>query len=73
MHGAETWRVEARFARAGSRKLLYVTNFNPQPVSLTVDAGSEWLGGLQELRANRHVEGKGIVVPARQTEIYELN
>lgn len=73
VHGAETWRVEARFARAGSRKLLYVTNFNPQPVSLTVDAGREWLGGLQELRANRHVEGKGIVVRARQTEIYELN
>jgi hypothetical protein len=73
VHGADTWRVEARFARAGDRKLLYVANFNAQPVSLTVHAGREWLGGLQDLRANRRVEGNRIVVPARQTEIFELN
>jgi beta-galactosidase GanA len=70
LDGADKWRVEARFARLGPRRLVYVANFNPRPVRLRVEAGT--VAGLEELRDGRATSGAEIEVPARQTGIYEI-
>ncbi|MBI4875226.1 MAG: beta-galactosidase [Acidobacteria bacterium] len=70
LDGAGKWRVEARFARLGPRRLLYVSNFNPRPIRLRVEA--PLIAGLEELRDQRAIRGGEIEVPARQTGIYEL-
>jgi beta-galactosidase len=70
LDGADKSRVEARFARLGPRRLVYVTNFNPRPLRLRVDAGP--VAGLEELRDGRATRGGEIEVPARQTGIYEI-
>ena len=68
--GGSTWRVEARSVRMGSRQLLYVANFNAQPVRLRVAGGTP--AGMRELRDGATVRGDDVTVPARQTVIYEL-
>jgi hypothetical protein len=70
--GNDHWRVEARFARSGSRRLLYVVNFNPAPVQLTIESAAGSFHSIRELRDNAVVTGSQITVPARQTAIYEL-
>jgi beta-galactosidase GanA len=72
VRGADHWRVEARFARSGSRRLFYVANFNPSPVRLTVDSGVDPIESIRELRNDQTIRGREILVPARQTAIYEL-
>jgi len=67
------WGVEARFARLAGRRLLYVSNFNPHPVVLSVDATSGPVEALTELRSSTVLRGNRITVPARQTDIYELS
>jgi len=63
-------RVEARFARLGDRRLLYVINGGREPVRLTIE--SSGLRGVRELREGLEIEGTAIEVPARQTCLYEL-
>jgi hypothetical protein len=70
--GDDHWRVEARYAQSGSRRLLYVVNFNPDPVQLRVEAGAEAFTALRELRDNTVISGSDITIPGRQTAIYEL-
>lgn len=70
--GSDTWKIESRFARAGSRRLFYVVNFNPEPKALRIDAGSEPFEFLRELRDNKAIRGNQVTVPGRQTGIYEL-
>jgi beta-galactosidase GanA len=70
--GGGTWKIEARFARAGSRRLLYVVNFNSEPMALRVDTGAEPFEFLRELRDNKVIRGNQITVPGRQSDIYEL-
>jgi beta-galactosidase GanA len=72
LNGAGKGKVEARFTRSGTRKLLYVVNFNAQPVQLIVDAPSVLSGSLHELREQRVIAGRQIQVPARQSAIYEI-
>ena len=67
-----TWNVEARFVRAGSRRLLYVTNFNSHPVQLDLSGGSEAIGRVEELRESVSIRGCRITVPSHGTSIYEL-
>ncbi len=70
--GGDTWKIEARFVHAGSRRLLYVVNFNPEAKALKVDTGAESFESLRELRDNKLNRGNQITVPGRQTSIYEL-
>ena len=72
LDGAGKWKVEARFARLGSRKLLYVTNFNGVAVHLALDAPSVSFTSLRELRDQQAIQGNQITVPAHQTAIYEM-
>ena len=70
LDGAGKGRVEARFARLGPRRLVYVINFNTRPVRLRLEAGA--VSALEELRDGRVTRGGEIEVPARQTGIYEI-
>jgi beta-galactosidase GanA len=70
LDGADKWRVEARFAQLGPRRLLYVSNFNPRPIRLRVEAAG--VAGLEDLREGRSTRGPEIEVPARQTGVYEI-
>ena len=72
LDGGSKWRVEARFARMGSRKLLYVTNFNSAAAHLQVASPSVPFTSLRELRAGETVQGGRITVPPHQTAIYEM-
>ena len=67
-HDAEKGKVEARFVQSGARKLLYVINYNPTPSSLDVEKAVN----VRELRSQKTTQGDRIVVPARQTAIYEI-
>jgi beta-galactosidase GanA len=64
----EKGKIEARFVQAGSRKLVYVINYNSTPSSLEVEKA----GNLRELREQKTTEGNRVTVAARQTAIYEI-
>jgi hypothetical protein len=66
------WQIEARFAQSGRRRLLYISNFNTQPATLTLEAGAATIMSLHELRDDRAIVGNQVTVPGRQTAIYEL-
>jgi hypothetical protein len=66
------WQIEARFAQSGTRRLLYITNFNSKPAMLAIDTGAATIRSLHELRDDRVLAGNHVTVPARQTMIYEL-
>jgi beta-galactosidase len=72
LDGTPQGLVEARFAEAEGRKLLYVVNSGERPVRLRVEAAPELFARLRELRGRTEIEGREIEVPARQTLIYEL-
>lgn len=65
--------IEARFAQLADRRLLYISNFNPQPAILSVDGPSGPAGALTELRSSTVVQRNQITVPAHQTGIYEFS
>ncbi|MFN7994315.1 MAG: beta-galactosidase [Bryobacteraceae bacterium] len=64
--------IEARFAPLGSRKLLYVVNYNSEPARLKVDIVTGSIRYLLELREGKEIRGAEIEVPANQTAIYEI-
>jgi hypothetical protein len=66
------WQIEVWFARYGTRRLLYIVNFNPNPANLTIDGGAASIQSLHELRDDRAIAGSQVTVPGRQTAIYEL-
>jgi hypothetical protein len=72
LDGSSKWKVEARFARVGSRRLVYVTNFNGAAARLAVEAPSLPFTSLRELRDQKVVQGNRITVAAHQTAIYEM-
>ena len=61
--------VEARYATLGNRRLLYVVNFENEPVEITVDAAIQ---SMQELRGGQSIKGHRVTVPAKQTLIFEV-
>ncbi|MCC6393652.1 MAG: beta-galactosidase [Bryobacterales bacterium] len=67
-----TGNIEARFAPLGERRLLYVVNHNSAPAHLRVEAPAGFFHSIEDLRARREIEGREIMLPARQTGIYEL-
>jgi beta-galactosidase len=67
-----TWNVEARFTRLGTRRLLYVANFNSHPVRLDLSSTSGAIGRVEELRDSVALRGSRITVPGHGTNIYEL-
>ena len=71
LDGGSGRRIEARHATFGGRTLLYIANFEPAAVRLSVQ-GSRAVTGLKELREGRSIRGNQVTVPARQTYIYEL-
>jgi beta-galactosidase GanA len=72
LDGGDKWNIEARFASAGSRKLLYVVNFNDRPARLSIDAPAGSSSSLLDLRDDHEVQGVQITLPAHQTGIYEM-
>ncbi len=70
--GMEKGRVEARFVEAGTRKLLYIVNFNERQMHLRIEVASESFRLLRELREGLNIQGNVVTVPARQTAIYEI-
>ena len=66
------WNIESRFAQLGSRKLLYVVNYNPAPARLGVDAATGRVNRLLDLRDGIEIRGAEVTVPAHQTAIYEM-
>jgi hypothetical protein len=70
--GGDAWNIEARFAPFGSRKLLYVVNYNSAPSRLNVEAAAGRISRLLDLRNGSDIRADEIIVPARQTAIYEL-
>jgi len=69
----DAWRIEARFAPCGGRRLLYVVNFDAVAARLRLDAPPGFFGALLELREGKRIAGTEITVPASQTRIYELH
>lgn len=61
--------VEARYAKLGPRRLLYLTNFEGTPAEVTVDAAIQ---SMTELREGRTIRGNRVTVPAKQTLILEV-
>ncbi|MCX6624534.1 MAG: beta-galactosidase, partial [Acidobacteria bacterium] len=68
----DKWNVEVRYARAGERRLAYVSNFNSSPVRLRLEAAPNGIQSVTELRESISTRGNQISVPGRQTNIYEL-
>jgi beta-galactosidase GanA len=68
----DKWKIEARFAQAGRRKLLYVINFHDAPVRLRLEAPSGFFRSLRDLRDRGESSGSEITVDAGQTAIYEM-
>ena len=69
---ADKRNIEARFARSGDRRFLYVVNFDNTPARLRVQAPPEFFSTLQDLRERRPIIGDEITIPAQQTAIYEM-
>jgi beta-galactosidase GanA len=72
LDGGDKWNIEARFAMAGNRKLLYVVNFNDRPVRLSINAPAGLFTSLLDLRDGHDVQEARITLPAHQTGIYEM-
>jgi beta-galactosidase GanA len=72
LDGAPGQRVEVRFARLGERRLLYLFNANSKPMRARVESNEGRVTSLTELRGGHTTRGDELVVPARQTNIYEL-
>jgi beta-galactosidase GanA len=70
--GSAPWKVEARFAQLGRRKLLYVVNFNDRSVDLRLQSKSGPIEMLHELRDDSTISGDRVEVEPHQTYIYEL-
>lgn len=64
-------RVEMRYAQLGTRRLIYVTNFDTTPVELRVERAVPVVS-MMELRSSQVIRGDHITVPGRQTGIYEV-
>jgi hypothetical protein len=60
------------FAPLGSRKLLYVVNYNSSPARLGIDAAPGLFTKLLDLREQHEIRGAEVTVPAHQTAIYEM-
>ena len=65
-------RVEARFARLGERRLMYIFNGNARPVQARVETDGGRVAALTELRSGQAIRGGEVIVPPNQTNIYEL-
>jgi hypothetical protein len=61
--------VEARFARLGNRRLMYVVNPGDKAVRLRIEAK---FARLTDLRDGVTSDGPFATVPTRQTALYEL-
>jgi len=72
LDGRDKLKIEARFARLGNRKLVYIVNFNPVPVRLNIDLPPGFFTALLDLRDQHETQRGPITVPARQTAIYEM-
>ena len=72
VNGSAPWKVEARFATLGKRKLFYVVNFNDQPMDLKLQPKSGPIEMLHQLRDDIMISGDRIKVEPHQTYIYEL-
>jgi hypothetical protein len=72
LDGSAPWKIEARFAPLGKRKLLYVVNFNDQPMDLKLQPKSGPIEMLHQLRDDITISGDHIKVEPHQTYIYEL-
>jgi hypothetical protein len=70
--GGDMHNIEARFAPLGTRKLLYVVNYNSVPARLDVDAAAGRVKHLLDLRDSKKIAGVEISIPAHQTAIYEM-
>lgn len=70
--GADKWKIEARFARSGNRRLLYVVNFKSVPAHLRVEAPAGFFSALYDLREGREIRGGEITLRGGQTAIYEM-
>ncbi len=71
--GRDAWNIEARFALQGSRKLLYIVNYDSTPARLAVEATAGMFRSLLDLREQQEIRGAEVTVPAHQTAIYELH
>lgn len=72
LDGSVTWKIEARFAPLGKRKLLYVINFNDRPMGLRLQSKPRPIETLHQLRDDIMISGDRIEVQPHQTYIYEL-
>jgi beta-galactosidase GanA len=72
VNGSTPWKVEARFAPLGKRRLLYVINFNDQPMDLKLKPESGAVEMLHQLRDDKTISSDHIKVEPHQTYIYEL-
>jgi len=70
--GGDMHKIEARFAPLGTRRLLYVVNYNSTPARLKVEAAKGRIGHILELRDSQEIAGAEISIPANQTAIYEM-
>ncbi len=69
--GGGLGNIEARFAPLGSRRLLYVVNYNSTPARLRVTAAAG-VNRLLDLRGNKEIAGAEIDIAAHETAIYEM-
>jgi len=72
MTDGDAWNIEARFAPLGSRKLLYIVNFNDRQARLGIEAAPGFFSSLVDLREQHEIRGSEVNVPAHQTAIYEM-
>ena len=66
-----TWNVEARAAKLGSRQLMYLTNFNNEPVSLRLQNKRGAATHFHEMRRDYDISGNQVIVGSGETVILE--
>jgi hypothetical protein len=65
--------VEARSVSAGVGKLLYIVNFNDEPVKARIDLAGRHGREIVELRWQQRLAGEEISVPAGETLIFKID
>jgi hypothetical protein len=72
-HGETLWNVEARFVEDSAGKLLYIVNFNDNPVSVRIEMTDGRPCGFYDLRKQEKLAGNLLRVLPGETSMLRLD
>jgi len=70
--GKAPWNVESRSVDTDGGRLVYMVNFNDQPVDVQVEVNGKVQSRVYDLRKQEMLTGGTIRLPAGETVIFRL-